>query len=348
MKAFLGLILLAALIACQEVPQPQPTQPPIVVMPTPITSPAPAWTPDVPDFTKGSSVSIYGCNAVAFSALPQTDMFVGRVINGGGCDESLGYSLVLVHMDWPTLTMTQTAVLLQSPATFGDGRTIARALDPAVAVYAGKTWVAFECEYGGITSISAGPLNNDNTLDLANTHVLVSGDAKGSASEPNFLVYNGTLYLYWIRVNLATGSMTTRGTTLTANGSQLIAASATTNGGTEVFGNIGDASNNASIFQAFAATDGSIVLSAQKNGNLLAIGTTTTPLAQDGFNYASWIPDAQLPTAQAGYYRFVKRSTDGATVLLGGSGAFCPPGVPGGPAGLCDYALVWPDKLLSP
>jgi len=326
---------------------------------TPAAPAGTIWTTSV-NFT-GRPISTYGCNAVALATTPALgNTYVGRRMNsapGNPCG-GMYWSLVLAQMDWNLGTLAVSSTLVDTSAggvTLGDGTTIESALDPAVATWQGQTWVAFECEYRGITSTCAGPLRSDNTFDYAHSRVVVSGDTSGSASDPKLLVFQGSFYLYWSRVDLSRQTVTTRGTSLSVQNGTLYAQDYGASGGTEVYGLSADNPGIADLFQT--ATDGTtIYLTAGKGGTgctwplagtpgcyRIAIGKTTTPLAPDCFNAASWIPDSELPSNPEEHYRFVYRPSDGATVLLGGNGVA--PTLPNGALG-GTWAFTWPENLL--
>lgn len=308
----------------------------------------------------GQRVSTYGCNAVAFAGMPAFgNTYVGRQMNAPAANPCGGtyWSLVLAQLDWNSMAITASSKLVDTSAggaRLGDGTIVQSALDPAIATWQGVTWIAFECEYGGITSTCAGPLNADRTFDFSHSRVLVSGDTSGSASDPKLLVFQGNFYLYWSRVNFANQTVTTRGTQISVNDGSLYASDYGSGGGVEVYGLTSDNAGVADLFQA--TTDGTtIYLTAGKGGAgctqplsgtpgcyRIAIGKTSTPLALDCFNAADWVPDADLPAAPEEYYRFVYRPADGATVLLGGNGAA--PQTGGALGGT--WAFVWPTPLL--
>jgi hypothetical protein len=233
-------------------------------------------------------------------------------------------------------------------------------------------------------SSCVGPLNKDLSLNLSRTVVVIGGtsynanDTYGySASTPKLLTFDGNLYLYWslVKYPLSTPNawtnITTRGIqlaeeptatkrvwALTSYGLANQAIAANDPSSVEVFGlNPNDPESNTSADLAQVITDGSeIYFTGGRGGSgclspggtsagcyRLTIGSASAPLGQDIFNQ-SVIPSSYLPPNPEEYYRFVRRTTDGRTVLLGGN-FLNPTNDPTLNTGM--KFLVWPTELLQ-
>jgi hypothetical protein len=296
------------------------------------------------------------CNSVAFSQLlSKLDLFVGRIQNSGttSCDES-AWTLGLFLMDWKRYRLELVKRLIDLPVRVQSNQELLSAYDPYTAEFGGETWVAFECGGQGIGlwATCVAPLDvASEKLSVARLTVVVTSIDRStsgwlySASDPKFLPFAGSLYLYWTVVKIRGAppnfdALSTRGMRLEqeagglqrmwghgSHGRPVITndpgltsavatpdpADPTANTTVDIF----DVRRFDSQIVALAGVGGSgctLPLSANGGCYRMQILEAQSALPAGGFSKKN-LPDVDLPRNPTQYPRFVKRP-DGSRAIL--------------------------------
>lgn len=165
-------------------------------------------------------LEVPGCNATSWWQIPdQKDLFVGRVLRDANvktaCPVNDAWALVWGKMDWANNRVVSKGRVFDLPLKISNefGKfTITTAYDPAVMIYRGERWLAFECHgrnFRGSVAICMSPLDLERGIDRNRLYIAVEGvsyikddEAHASASVPKLLSYDNRAFIYWTSVRI--------------------------------------------------------------------------------------------------------------------------------------------------